>query len=351
MLVGAVLLGLGLLSGTSSASSAPGRALLVGVSDYDLPTMPDLCCCPGDCERADCETRTDCGPRNDVVLMRSMLQERGVPPSRIRTLADGVEGAPRPTAAAIHEALRTIAEEAEAGEPVLLYLSGHGLQQPNQPDDTRDLEPNGQDQVLAAIDFDGWDAKRHTLRNVVVDDAIGAAIAGMLARGARVWLVVDSCHSGGASRAPDRPGVQYRTVDLKAVLSPEALVDFKHTRSSGRARASTWRAGIDLPDPMEQAKGSGALSAFYASNADEPAAQLGLPMDSTPRSVHGLLTFALTRALQAAPERTYADLAKAVTVTYDDLGFRWTHPLFEGNGLGAGVWEAGRTEPAREQGR
>ena len=49
-----------------------------------------------------------------------------------------------------------------------------------------------------------WSDATAAVQNGLVDDEIGALIDGLRAKGADVWAVFDSCHSGTVTRgAPD----------------------------------------------------------------------------------------------------------------------------------------------------
>ena len=82
------------------AFAAPGtvlaaaHALLIGVSAYPAFDEEDQLL----------------APKNDVVLVRQMLVERGFAASNVRVLADDVPGAQLPTRRAILDALATLAK-------------------------------------------------------------------------------------------------------------------------------------------------------------------------------------------------------------------------------------------------
>lgn len=109
-IVAAALLG-------ATAAQAENYALLIGVSGY--PTLP---------------THQLEGPRNDVVLWRDVLSRRGFTQENIRILADGVPGAEEPTRARIMEALDLLADKVRPDDFVFVSFSGHGSQQPDDPE-------------------------------------------------------------------------------------------------------------------------------------------------------------------------------------------------------------------------
>ncbi|MFP5473618.1 MAG: caspase family protein, partial [Gammaproteobacteria bacterium] len=81
-----------LLALAALPATAVQRALLVGVSE--LPFQPQNLWLQA--------------PRNDVLLMREVLQQQGFAPADIATLADGVPGAQPPDSRAIGQALQQL---------------------------------------------------------------------------------------------------------------------------------------------------------------------------------------------------------------------------------------------------
>ena len=172
------LLMLSVLTLTVVTATAEDRALLIGISDYkDSSGITDLR-----------------GPSNDVQLLSTVLAERGV--TDIRILADGVPDAIRPTRDAILSAFADMAQVSDAGDLVFVHISGHGTR---QPDDDGD-EADGYDEVLLPSDADKVPAGARFIPNAITDDEIGEALAAIRARGADVFLVADTCHSGTIAR-------------------------------------------------------------------------------------------------------------------------------------------------------
>ena len=168
----------------TGSSTAKTHAVLIGASTYrNLPPDKSL--------RA---------PANDVRRMRDALRALGVRPEDIALYADGVEGSiADPTAAVIEHVFDALPPRIGAGNHVVIYMSGHGTQ---IPDDNGD-EDDGFDEAFLPIDAipPPAGAERFDMTNVIRDDRIGELIDALRARGAHIWLVVDSCHSGTISRA------------------------------------------------------------------------------------------------------------------------------------------------------
>jgi hypothetical protein len=146
--------------------------LLVGIDAYTAPVPPLHGCA------------------NDVRHMQVWLEHRGaarIPPA-LRTLIDA-----QATRAAIIEAFRSHLGQAGTGDVALFYYSGHGSQEP-APAEYQNQEPDGLDETLVAYDSrqpGGWD---------IADKELAVLIAEVASRGAHVVIVLDSCHSGTATR-------------------------------------------------------------------------------------------------------------------------------------------------------
>jgi len=93
------LLSLFVLLTPAGVVRAERHALLVGVSRYALFAAD--------------ERMQLSGPRNDVQLLRTLLEQRGFAPQAVRVLADGVAGAAEPTRAAILSSLDQLIEKRE----------------------------------------------------------------------------------------------------------------------------------------------------------------------------------------------------------------------------------------------
>ncbi|NLH83654.1 MAG: caspase family protein, partial [Phyllobacteriaceae bacterium] len=191
-----VLIALSMLAASAVAAAAEPRlrALLVGVSDYPKETVGDL---------------QLAGPKNDVALMLDTLGRVGFRPGDVTVLADGLETTPagrpvdgRPTRAAILAALDDLARCAGPGDTVLVYLSGHGSQQPIVDPSRHTVEKaDGLEEIFLPIDIGPWEDSVGAVKNALVDHELGRAVAAIRARGALVWVVVDACHSGTMTRA------------------------------------------------------------------------------------------------------------------------------------------------------
>lgn len=291
----------------SPAAMAKTRALLVGVSDY--PGFP-----------AEKQLKA---PANDVRRMRLALKARGIAEADLAVLADGVDGsAGPPTRAAILAGMERLAREAEAGDLVIFYASGHGTRQPSRTS----LKVDGLDQVFLPRDASppGPGGPRNRFDNVIAGPDFGERLDAIRARGADVWFILDSCFSGSASRAIG-DGVHDKKIELEDIglAASTAMAPEKTTVLADLAPA--------LPP------GSGRLTAFYASQPNETAREValppGAPMDK--RVWGSIFTTALTDVLQRSPALTYRQMmVEAGRLLRADAAFQARQtPSFEGDGM------------------
>lgn len=287
-------------------------ALLVGVADYDASNgIRDLH-----------------GPRNDVTIMWRMLKTRGANPADITVLTDGLpsqagfpsmDGSPRYKT--ITGALDGLAARAQPGDTVVFYYSGHGIWQPDL-DPAREEEPetDGQDQVLLPADVGPYNPLEDGIKNGLVDDELGEKLSAIQAKGALVWAIIDSCHSGTVTRGSDVT----RSVD-------PSLLGIPLTATRSATRGGTRAGAIST-------KGDGKLIGFYAVDAydqaiERPFAGYDLPMTGEGDTQRmGVFTYHLDRALKRGTAQSYRDLAQEVVadITGDRSGGRVPPPVFDG---------------------
>ena len=185
----------GLLALTAAAR-AETRVLLVGVAAY----------------RHLDEGQHLSAPRNDVIEMRDLLIKRGVKRQNITILSDPGKPPDRLTAAErerlptrrnIMAALDTLTKNSQRGDLAIVYLSGHGSFQPDQPDGPDRDEEDGLDEVFLPYDVEisSPDGRATIITNGIVDDEFGKFSAAIRDKGVDLWFTLDSCHSGTGMRA------------------------------------------------------------------------------------------------------------------------------------------------------
>jgi hypothetical protein len=283
------------------------HALLVGVSDY--PGLP--------------KARRLAGPRNDVLLLRDMMRASGMAEHRIHLLADGVAGIELPTRGRILEKFSLLSRTVKTGDWVVVYLAGHGTQQP----DASGLEPDGLDEVFLPYDIGRWEKGMNSVRNSLVDKDIGTELGKLTATGARVWAIFDTCHAGDMAKgaAPNGKAQVWRRVlpfELGIMLPEEPPA----------AAASQQQATMVRQRNEDVRKGR--LVLFYASRPDEPAPEelesAGQQSQKGNQSWHGVFSYRLAQAMKKQPRGSFADWAKAVQLRYQEERRPFPHPYFVG---------------------
>ncbi|MFN3834889.1 MAG: caspase family protein [Glycocaulis sp.] len=327
--VSGALAGLFLLLAAPVHADAPGRhALLIGASGYDEARIG-----PG---------VELFGPRNDVALMIRALRAYDVPDTNIHVLADGLDQTGidfaahgEPVRAEIMAAFALMLERVQPGDEILVYFSGHGSRQP-QPEGAPIPEANGFDEIFLPLDIGAWEGahgdRQAGVRNAVIDDEIGEFLDALRERNVFVWLVVDTCHSGGANRGAG-PGGEFRT----RAVTEDMLGIPVEARLAAESRARATRSGSAVARPEASIpvrhQGEGGFVAFYAAHSGQLALEGLMPMIGAPdaRKNLGVMTFHIANGLMQGGVATYRELAYRVLSGYNDWGSRAPAPLFEGD--------------------
>ncbi len=265
------------------------------------------------------------GPGNDVQLVASYLTTQApVPfdPANVTILSDGVEGATDPTLAAIRAAFAELTAKVGPGDFVYLHFSGHGTQAPALDPST---ELDGLDELFLPMDIGPWSNQVGAVENALVDDEIGALIDGLRAKGANVWAVFDSCHSGTVTRSLDGPDeeVRMRQLPPEALgIDAEAMEDVA-TRSLGDPRQTE--------APFDATSGEGSFVAFFAAQTNEVTPEKNLPKGKPGRKPQGVFTYTLMEVLAEYPGATYGQIGQEVLRRYSVRNLAKSTPLFEGD--------------------
>jgi len=205
-----VVLAIGLLLATGQARwvaaadtapepghAVPRFALLVGVQKYaHLAPHEQL---------AGCE--------NDTQLVRRLLAERyGFRDADIviRTNEAATGDAIRAEFSQLVQRVRSLPAEAGTAQ-VVFHFSGHGSQIPDQPEGHPNCdEQDGLDETLVP-----YDATKQGGPEDVRDDELYEFVDQLCAGGkARVWVILDCCHSGTGARGATR----FRSLERGSVL-------------------------------------------------------------------------------------------------------------------------------------
>ena len=262
------------------------------------------------------------GPTEDVRLFRELLTEPpyGFPNKNVFALSGWPDdGAARPTRDNIEKAFKTLAAKAAKDDFIVILFSGHGSLQPANADPA-DLEPDGFDEIFLPADVGEWDEESETVDRAIVDDDVRVWVNAILHKGATVWLMFDSCHSGTMTRDAISGSRTYRQVPMNALI-PSHVIKRISKGASFRAAGMGATQG-DL-------SGKGKLVAMYAAQSIEPTFEMPLPTPEDKR--HGIFTYTLASVLsQAKTDFTYRELVDRVATLYRCMGVSSPTPMIEG---------------------
>ena len=281
-----------------------GRALLVGVSDY--PMLKEELTAAGQGDRYEQRVRLR-GPAHDVVRIEAVLIDTlQVPSENISKLVGWpTDEKLRPTRANIASALHAMAEDVAEGELVVVYLSGHGDQVPDVDGD----ETDGLDEVFLPADVSRWEPKSNAIPNAIVDDELGRWLVAIAAKGARVWLIVDACHSGTMLRGAG-DDVRERSLGCEVLGTPEP----NEVRAYSEPESS-------LLDGH-----SNRIVAMYAAAPSQKAIERLMP-DYT-GEYHGVFTWFLTQQLTlVGAGASFSELHQHVRAAYSAAGIHHVAPM------------------------
>ncbi|GLS87493.1 hypothetical protein GCM10010873_24670 [Cypionkella aquatica] len=261
------------------------------------------------------------GPANDVRLVQAYLTTASpvkFAPDDVIVLADGIAGARPPTLAAIRGAVADLTAQVQPGDFVYLHFSGHGSQSPALVPET---ELDGLDETFLPSDIGPWDDAVGHVQNALIDDEIGTMIDGLRAKGADVWAVFDSCHSGTVTRGVEEDDVRLRQLPTDALGIPPAL-------SEGSNRALP---AVEAPFDEVSKPGMGSFVAFFAAQTNEVTPEKNLPKGKPGRVPQGVFTYTLFEVLAQNPGVSYGQLGQEVLRSYATKRLATTTPMFEGD--------------------
>ncbi|MEQ8788703.1 MAG: caspase family protein [Pirellulaceae bacterium] len=327
------------LAASPQAAAAPAgekakprfRALLIGCTTYDDMDAPLV------------------GPGNDVFLIRDLLTEKfGFSADDMAILAESF-GDPvrRPTRANIVREIEDLVENAAELDQIVIHFAGHGYwQTDDDPQSEEDLEPDGRDELLCPADVKPeFDADGNVV-NAITDDQLRDWLGQILEKGASVWFIADSCHSGSVSRGDGKR--RFRSLRARHFRANESDTEqpggaaAPRLVSRGFGRESV---AIDLPT-SEKAKGK--LVALYAAQPYEETFEQVFPIDDEDGNSYGILTYTLCQALRNAEVgMSYEQLVQEIHQRYRSMGVDRPTPFVEGDATDQevlGTRPAGRTE-------
>lgn len=303
-----------LLSGNANATK---KALLVGVSEY--PNLPD-------------NLQLD-GPVYDADMVYSVLRQRGFTQDNIQQLLTK-PGFTSPTRQNILLALDSLVASAREGDFYYLHFAGHGSRQPAKA--TSNDEADGLDEIFLPTDASSWDDYIGSVKNAILDDEIASYIDRIRAKGADIWIVFDSCHSGTMTRGAAMPEVRYRRVDSSVLGIPDAVFnDINDNLESSNFALSNDEVKSRGSD---QRLNQGQLIAFSAAQSIQSTPEMKLPRGEANRRYHGLFTYALMDVLSSNAHLSYQQLAQKILARYESIPWRNSQPLFSASDMNARVF-------------
>ncbi len=295
------------------------HALLVGCTRY-----PEL-------EKLDKRWRLY-GPANDVVLLRELLVTRfSFRTENIVTLAEEAGAEHRPTRSHIEREFRRLTAVAKQGDEIVVFFAGHGSQQPADTTVPDNYEPDGLDEIFLPTDVRPCREGDVSVPNAITDNDLRNWLSEIRARGAKVWVIVDACHSGTMIRGAD--------VESPRRVPPETLMPGDLIESAVRRAAEAGERNRNLASEKgweacgtlklsEQVSG---LVAVYAAQPGELAVERPLPFGAADRKPYGLLTYTICQILsRSVSPMTYSELVQRVHCQYMQTGRSFPMPLVEG---------------------
>jgi hypothetical protein len=311
-------------------------ALLIGASAY-----PNL--------RDDAQLL---GPGNDVTLTASLLKERfGYTDDDVVTLVSANEPGRQPTYEGIAREFAALIANVGAGDRVFVLLAGHGSQIANDDaDSAADKEPDGRDEAFLPQDVTPGKLGKHGPENVIRDDQIRGWLDAIRAKGASVFFVADTCHSGTMDRGgPDTSGYSRTRWINPAVLEGMRL---SNDWGNGRDINASDRSDATMPIGLAEVARDNdqklaGLVALYAVDESTKEPEHPMPPDNRRDGpTYGQLTYAMNWVLaRSKRELTYRELAQQIVWRYESWG--WPEVSFAlGSGeeldrqvLGDGMWK------------
>lgn len=223
--------------------AARDHALIVGVSSYSDPRLPDLA-----------------GAANDARLLADLSRRRGIVGPDLVVLAQG--SAPT-TASGISAAFEDLLVRAQPGDRALILLSGHGIA-------IRDAQARYEDDELteAFLASDArFDPATGTWSGIIRDNSIAGWLGLLERKGVDVLLVADFCESGGALRSASKEAA--RSSRFAQLLDQHEFAGkFAAVLASPQGQAA--RQGLGPPwKPLDEQEPHGLVSLYTALALEE----------------------------------------------------------------------------------
>jgi hypothetical protein len=242
----------------------------------------------------------------------------------IKLTASNVKGSSKPvepveewpTYVNMVNGFKTLTARAQPGDQAYIHYSGHGGRTPTVI--PWEKGPRALDESLVPIDI--GDSSARYLRDI----ELGKLLKDMAAKGIMVTIVLDSCHSGGATRGPDATVRGVEWVD-KTARPSESLV------ASVETLAAVWHELVGgVPASTRSLATAGAPQGYTLFAACRPAeSAYEYAFDGQERN--GALTYWLLQALQQiGPDLTW-QMVYAFVLAKVHSQFERQTPLLQGD--------------------
>jgi len=266
------------------------KAYLVGINDYRPSGSggPDLNGCI-----------------NDVKDMANTLVICGFEPRNIRLATD--RSATREN---IMKGLAWLTAKAAGSDSLVFYYSGHG----SQVADTNGDEVDASDEILCPCDVD------FARRTYLADDDLRACLS-ILPSGANLEVILDSCHSGTATRDLCALGDLERARTRKKYLAPPVDYSFHIDYEPGLKRRRIMRPGNGR---REAIVAPGLNHTLWAACRDNQTSE----ETEIEGKVRGVFTYHFCQVLRRSTAKiTRRQLDRLVTAALKRAGFEQTPQL------------------------
>ena len=192
----------------------------------------------------------------------------------------------------IIDGFETYLNQAQSGDVALFYYSGHGSQE-NAPPEFWKVEPDRRNETIVCHDSrsadDAWDLADKELAYLLEKISTGKDI--------HTLVILDSCHSGSATRDEDDEGVRMSPADNRVRPLESYLIQQPPVES---------RVSDNWYTPPQ-----GKHILMAACRPEEVARERALGEE---RQMQGVFSFYLREALKSSsPDLTYRDLFKHVS--------------------------------------
>jgi hypothetical protein len=287
------------------------------------------------------------GPTNDVVMTTALLKERfGFLDDQIVTLTHESADGMRPTRANIVREFDALVGRVGDGDTVYILLAGHGGREPDdESDDPEDVEEDGYDEVFHPEDITTWHTKGPAVKGIA-DDQIRIWLDALRNKGAFVFLMADTCHSGSMDRGPadDAGLVRHRSLEPEVTTSPQEIERIEQKLRARSRSDKGEQVEDDLSASDEGGPARGGLVALYAVPANATEAEHPPPDGSTDKD-YGRLSYAVNQILRRAVRPiTYRELAQQLRWWYEQwqwypVGYIHHGADLDREVLGREVWQ------------